>query len=173
MITFIKNNRDEKRVKREGIDEMWMKLIMNPPPSVKKDEAMGFIFAEFNGEKRRTIDNIIALEKKYFGIDVDNNITIQEFIARYNEYEFWLYTTLSHKPEHHKFRVIFKGAIPNYDWKVENNRKALRILLQEDFPFLDKQAIGPERIFYCPYKTKNYQSCHNNGKDYFSTKNNI
>lgn len=79
-------------------------------------------------------------------LDYDDSVTIDEFINIYDgQFQWYLYTSISHSEEQHKFRVI----IPTN--KTFTMTKILGKLIIGDFPGVDESTCSP-RGFYAPHR---------------------
>jgi len=142
-------------------------LVSNPIKNGEKGLIPAFIFSKFRDEDGpRSIDNVLDINTNYIGLDFDNGITIEEFIATNKKYKFWLYTTTSHTNELHKFRVIIKCTFPKYAFFDEEERRYSREILAELFPKLDLASFGPERLLYIPNDCGTYKYIINQGEEY-------
>jgi len=79
-------------------------------------------------------------------VDYDDGTTIAEVQERFSAFEFLLYTSFSHTPEHHRFRVLFplKKAIAAADWDCAWQH------LAKLAPGLDESCKDLARIYYLP-----------------------
>lgn len=85
-------------------------------------------------------------------LDFDGSMTIKEFEMRYYSYQYYLYTTMSHTENKHKFRVI----IPFSDClSVEQYTPEMRKALEVKFPFCDPTAFYKDHYFFLPAKPEN------------------
>lgn len=87
-------------------------------------------------------------------LDYDSGVTIEEFIEQYNGVFFFaLYTSISHKEELHKFRVIIPTT---NEYKIT---PILKDLILEKFPGVDKSTCD-NRGFYVPGKINDMYKSH-------------
>lgn len=99
----------------------------------------------FNGESRK---NDSWVSQQVFALDLDENITIQQALDRCKEYKVmptFIYTSFSHKEEHHKFRMVF---ILNEEVTDIRVRAFVYHSLATIFPEVDKQTKDAARMFY-------------------------
>ncbi len=157
MVTIVENtwqNTEVGAVNFVPSHETFLDMINNPTDSDHKEAAPAMVFASFGDKGTRSIDNVIEIDQEYFGIDIDDGMSIVDFYKTYKDFQFYLYTTHSHTKGHNKFRVIFKGSLPAYDHQSEEERRLFREYMIEEFPFIDKAALGPERLLYAPVEPK-------------------
>jgi len=147
-------------------NELFDLLVTNPILVTEKKDTPCIIFSKFKDMSgSRCIANVSEIDTNYFGLDFDDDITIDQFTEKYKQYQFWLYTSSSHTEEHHKFRVIFKGSNLQYDFIEPIKRRAFKLAIKKYFGPVDDKALGPERILALPRITPNYQYIINNGID--------
>jgi hypothetical protein len=91
---------------------------------------------------RRCKDNVIS----YSGIvlDVDKTMSMEDAVVAYDGLEYVLYTTWSHTPEHHKFRIIipFSRDIPKAE--LLGRRDSIK----QVFPDVDPASFSVSQSFY-------------------------
>ncbi|TPK41258.1 hypothetical protein FJ492_19845 [Mesorhizobium sp. B2-5-4] len=98
--------------------------------------------AELNG--RRKADNFVATD--ILSVDVDGGMTLSEALAHpfIQENASFIYSTCSHTPERHRFRVVFmleETLLDANDVKAATRSLALKL-------HGDPKAIDPARMFY-------------------------
>ena len=154
ILNAIKNPKTNFHV-REDIP-LWSFYIPVAQDDLSKNE---------KGEPRGCSDNMRSVHA--FQIDFDSNImTIEKFCEQYKKFEFYLYTSFSHKPDYHKFRVILplNGAHSNLLMKVPENCK----IFSDAFPGCDISTINSfrkQRIpAVNPEHPEYYRFVINNGK---------
>lgn len=108
--------------------------------------------AALNGNK-----NIDWESQEVFAIDIDNDekavnkygyVTIEDILARCEEYNLtpaFYYTSFSHTPEHHKFRLVFISKAKITDIRVRN---VIQMALMNIFPECDKACKDLSRVFF-------------------------
>lgn len=88
------------------------------------------------------------IQQQLFGLDFDNGIQISE---AYNKVIFlgimpcFLYTTFSHKEEHHKFRMIFCSDSAITDGNI---RDRLQAVLMGTIGGIDEVCFNRDRLFF-------------------------
>lgn len=86
-------------------------------------------------------------------LDVDDGLTLEEAYIKFQKYEGLISTTKSHKPEHHKFRVILPIQ-QKTTCTFEEYTEAMRLLMDTHFTFVDKQCKDPARIYFATTKSE-------------------
>lgn len=94
----------------------------------------------FNG--RNITENRIQLN--VLCLDVDDNITIEDFQERFAQYEYYLYSTWSHTPEKHKFRVFLPLKKPILAIDMQYIKKRLLKL----FSGIDESCLQSNHRFF-------------------------
>jgi hypothetical protein len=123
----------------------WLPSQMKSEPFEYRNQTYDFAY--------RIADNFIGSE--IFCIDVDGGLTIQECL----NLEFtqqrasFIYTSASHKPEHHKFRIVFFLPYFVTNAKHYNDFLERTILYYDKFDKLRKKGIDkatkePHRVWY-------------------------
>lgn len=89
-------------------------------------------------------------------LDYDSGFKIEDF---YCPYRYLLYTSSSHSPELHKFRVIIdlEEIIPSDIWRKSEFKEA--ILMR--FPGVDESSCATLRFFVLPNKGEHYTWYYN------------
>jgi hypothetical protein len=79
-------------------------------------------------------------------VDYDDGTTIAEAKERFSAFEFLLYTSFNHTPEHHRFRLLFplEKSIAAKDWDCAWAH------LAKLAPGLDESCKDLARIYYLP-----------------------
>lgn len=88
------------------------------------------------------------ISQQLFGLDFDKGTSIEEEVDRCRELNImpvFGYTTFSHKPEHHKFRLVFCNNEIIYDI---NKRNKLQISLMNAFDKCDESCKDGSRMFF-------------------------
>lgn len=104
--------------------------------------------------------SINTLQQKYLEtcaliLDYDSiNYTINDAINDFKQYEFYLHTSNSHTPEHHKFRIILPLS-KNMSWKEYSNAIVKKALIRR-FNNIDPSTFNNNRLFCLPNFTKDY-----------------
>ena len=78
-------------------------LIQYPATNIPKDQLPMFN-CWHNETGKRGSQNVTGISALV--LDYDSGFTMDEFYDRYYSYRWFLYTSSSHKPDFHKFRVI-------------------------------------------------------------------
>ena len=87
------------------------------------------------------------VSQQVFPLDIDNGLKIDEALARCTEYKVmpaFIYTSFSHKEEHHKFRMVFLLDEELTDIRVRNY---VQQMLMAIFPETDKQTKDASRMY--------------------------
>jgi hypothetical protein len=111
----------------------------------ERREKGGTAFSPVSYSKpRRGNDNVESVTLAL--VDYDDGTTIADAQERFGAFEFLLYTSFSHTPEHHRFRVLFplEKAIPAADWDCAWQH------LAKLAPGLDESCKDLARIYYLP-----------------------
>lgn len=136
-----------------------------------KAHADFFIGVEFNADGiknerkqvKRCADNVMGV---YFIIlDYDDGTVLDQLRSQLSEHNYLLYTTFSHKPEHHKFRVI----LPLSSKASLSDINARKVSLLEMFKGVDKASFSSSQGFYMPsipHAGAERVMCHNLGNDF-------
>lgn len=88
------------------------------------------------------------ISQEIFALDFDDGFTIDEALSRCKQKNIlpaFGYTSFSHKPEHHKFRLIFHSDKVIKDCK---ERDKIQLALMTIFPECDKVCKDPARLFF-------------------------
>ena len=88
------------------------------------------------------------ISQEIFALDFDDGFTIDEALNRCKQKNIlpaFGYTSFSHKPEHHKFRLIFHSDKVIKDCK---ERDKIQLALMTIFPECDKVCKDPARLFF-------------------------
>lgn len=88
-------------------------------------------------------------------LDYDSGITIDEVHNSLKDYRHIIYTSYSHKPDHHKFRVILPTDEPIN--KKLYHHKAWKHAIADRFDGVDSSSASPDRFFYVPCLTPHYK----------------
>lgn len=118
----------------------------------QKSDADIFIGSQFKssgikneqGEARRCADNVSKIH--FLTLDYDSGIKISDVTTKLNKYSYLLYTTFSHKHEHHKFRLI----IPLTEPVTVADFSARKLKLKEIFDGVDSASFSVSQGFYMP-----------------------
>lgn len=88
------------------------------------------------------------ISQEIFALDFDDGFTIDEALNRCKQKNIlpaFGYTSFSHKPEHHKFRLIFHSDKVITDCE---ERDKIQLALMTIFPECDKVCKDPARLFF-------------------------
>ena len=110
-----------------------------------REEKGGLAFAPVSySEPRRANKNVENVTLAV--VDYDDGTTIQHAQKRFEPFECLLYTSFSHTPEHHRFRVVFplEKPIPAMEWQHA------WLHLAKIAPGLDEACKDLARIYYLP-----------------------
>jgi len=96
----------------------------------------------------RNIENFISTQ--VIGLDIDEGCSLEEAKEKFKDYKHLIGTTKSHQTEKHgvvcdRFRVILFLSEPITDAQIYRNTW---YYLFEQFPFIDRAAKDPSRMFY-------------------------
>ncbi len=104
--------------------------------------------------------------KRVFGLALDFDAgvpTVEQFIEmnRNAKFTYFLYTTTSHTPEKHKFRVLipFDPAhliVNNPPNETIDDIEKLKLIFTQKFPTIDSTCFSSERYFYPSKEAKVY-----------------
>jgi len=144
--------------------DVFIKMADNPIVNENKNTAPYILPWEVLDTGNKTIEN--AGNYNMIMIDYDDGVNINDMLSflTSKNYNYLLYTTHSHKPEHHKFRVFIplKQSIPG---SLHRNRLAWRCFKDNfinSFPECDKSSFNRSGFYLpnhkkgCEYLTYNY-----------------
>ena len=138
-------------------DVLWHS--MGNPHSMPKDQLPQFLLATpsgADGKGHDAIDEVYALTLEY-----DGTLPIERFVSCYKHLRFLLFTTSSHTPERHKYRVIIWMERPVKQCVLVANRH----ILLDYFPEHDPMSVSVWQSF--PNRlNSDYQWRVNPGMDY-------
>lgn len=134
----------------DDIEELVSNPVLLFPPNFRsKDEMKASQYLFYWGDMINRSNPRVAGnwgERYAIVLDYDDSVTIDEFISKYDGlFQWYLYTSISHTEEHHKFRVI----IPTLTAFTMN--KILGKIIVADFPGVDETTCSP-RGFYAPHR---------------------
>jgi hypothetical protein len=135
-------------------------LIQNPAKNIPKEQLPMFN-CWHNETGKRGSQNVTGISALV--LDYDSGFTMDEFYDRYYNYKWLLYTSSSHKPDFHKFRVI----IPLMSMiSKEEYTSDLRKALEYKFPESDPTAFYTDHAFFLPAAPQfgQYQYYYNEAK---------
>ncbi|MDT3334135.1 hypothetical protein Q4Q49_02405 [Shewanella sp. SP1S1-7] len=136
-----------------------VELFETPLESDDKLKATGFIGCLMSQAYRKN-DN--AVQREFFYLDVDEEVSIEAVEADLKEYTYLLYTTFSHTPQKPKFRVILPLTTP-LSFEQWNLRKDS---MQKKFSYADAASF-----VYCQYMITPVVSTKNKSSYVFKTNN--
>ena len=139
-------------------------LLIKYPFHLTKDRLPGITFFKFNDVSgQRLKENIGSFEQEYIIIDYDSGVTIQDFVTRFKDNEFWLYTSTSHTLINHKFRVIMKIKMDTI-LPIEEHQIFEKVMLNV-FKGCDTCSFQINRLMFLPSDYYGgYFSYKNDGK---------
>ncbi|PGW34943.1 hypothetical protein COE04_13935 [Bacillus cereus] len=102
-------------------------------------------FKQVNGVIKRS--NVNWASQQVIALDFDEGLTLDEAMVDdfFKENAAFLYTTFSHKEEHHKFRVVFVLDEPLTYYK---DFERIIANLFERYPYADKACRDGSRLFF-------------------------
>lgn len=141
------------------LQEMIETFSSHPERSQKDGPA--FSPAVFRKASTRQIGNVIAITM--FVMDVDNGTPYEDLSPKLKDFAHLYHTSYSHKPEHHKYRVILFliKPIPAADWRQFWRRA------QQYFGVLDPATKDAARIYYLPSRpigTQGHEALYHPGR---------
>jgi len=126
--------------------ELIVKQIIKPNVYSDKNE-IPLIFAYNFKNSTANKDNAVSI--KYLILDFEKSISISEFIEKYNQFNFYLYTSFSHKIKDtsDRFRVILpldrEYTIEEYsDYSTKVKIEKQHCILSKYFEGVDKSCFG-------------------------------
>jgi hypothetical protein len=134
-------------------------VILSKPIDKSKPELPLINFCVLSNDRSKRTQAIYT-HMNCIMLDYDKGYTIEDFSKRFKDYFFWLYTTSSHEPELHKYRVIIPLETP-IDYKEYRDYVPA---LRKFFPNIDHSSFDKGRGFYMPGLTPHYTYFRNEGK---------
>lgn len=92
------------------------------------------------------------VSQQMFMIDVDNNLTIEQAIEKCNQIQItpnFVYTSFSHKEEHHKFRLVFVMDKEIIDFSTA---KKIQVYLMDSIGGVDEKCKNLNRVYFAGKK---------------------
>ena len=132
-------NRSSYHCDERDDDDLWWSV--QHPYALQKEHLPQFLLATpsgVNGKGHSAIGDVYAIT-----LDYDNTVTIEEFQRKYKHLLFLWFTTSSHTPEHHKFRVIVWLEAPVSLAVLTANRA----ILLDYFPGHDPASVSTWQSF--------------------------
>ena len=142
------------------VDDGYYWYLLANPLSVPKDQLPAFMMATPSGLSGRGHDALGDLTAIILEYDT-GEVTVDDFADRYKDLQWYLYTTSSHTPEHHRFRAMLPLAEP-VDYRIALSHR----------PAVNTYFAGCDPLSLCnfqaaPRKTEHYTWRCNAG-DYYS-----
>lgn len=138
-------------------------LLSSPIVGPKDKLPLWRFCTQIEGAKGRTNDQLESIHCLMVEYD-SGEVTVEEFIEKYSEYAFALYTSPSHSPVKHKFRVILPLDQP-YEFALWSSREVKTAMLNV-FPNIDPTCFTNwQRIPGCE-SLENYRYFLNSGKKF-------
>ena len=106
-----------------------------------------------NGEKQTTYDYIPGTVRRcahnideVYGVvlDFDGELSLEDAIAQFYDFDYVIYTTWRHTPEKHRFRMVIPFSQP---LKAEDIAKR-KDSMMEAFPWIDPASLNMSQSFY-------------------------
>lgn len=116
------------------------------------------------GEFDRKHINEYLIETDMLVLDYDETLTIEEFEKSFKDYEYYLYTTISHSPTAPRFRVILflNNKISKENLQAFKAKKKY----EKVFPGVDEKSFEINRWMIMPMIGNYYEYRVNQGKLY-------
>ena len=123
----------------------------------KKSEWTGE-YNYYEGTIRRCGNNLVEI----YGIvlDFDKNVTLEEAMTKYANYEYVIYTTWRHTLENHRFRMVIPFSRPLKAEDIELRKESIK----EVFPDIDPASVSVSQSFYFHSGPEDSISYHNEGQ---------
>lgn len=142
------------------------RMVKKPQITTTKNDAPYMFPFEMNYDNGRSYtkqENAVSYTMLVF--DSDSGYTISEFKERFKDYSYVLYTSFSHKAEHHKFRAMLPIEEP-VDLKTLRSRW-FKDWFMDEYPFQDR-AVLKFCGFYLPNTPdiESYEYHINRGETY-------
>lgn len=159
IVQTITSNYDNQLVERD----ISIRDMLDHPVSLPKDKVPLWQFYKVT-KPFRQMDNYYSIHALI--LDYDKGIpTIQQFEDKYAELSYALYTTSSHTPDKHRFRVILP-LDQEYNYSEMRN-KNLKTLLIDHFPGIDHSSFSNfHKIPALPANPNNYYCNINKGSKF-------
>ncbi|MFA5300289.1 MAG: hypothetical protein WC389_19050 [Lutibacter sp.] len=136
-----------------------IELVKNPVQSTKDASGLLLPYALIDNDAYPIKDNFKTYEAIF--LDVENTVDIKYVENKLKGIQHVLYTSYSHSPDNHRFRVILPVKEPlAFD---EFDTQAVKQTLYQLFPYTDNHTFDA-RGFHEPVITPDYYSCHCDGK---------
>jgi len=118
--------------------------VIQKPLDCPKNRLPGFNFSETESDIRKA--GYVNHTQHAILVDFDSGYTIDAFKNKFEEFEFYLYTTSSHTNDFNKFRAIFilNESIPYTSYTDA------RLQLKYKFRGADQTTFDTNRFFYIP-----------------------
>lgn len=149
----------EQAIGTVDIDEL-KEYVKSPTEFERKDDVPMMCMAEFIFPNLgRCYSNFKSLDCEWLALDFDDNITINDFMNFFKEYDYILYTSFNHTAAHHKFRVLlhYEGLnFPALGNTFDEQKSNWHFTLEQMFPHADKNAMDMTRAFYLPAARPEY-----------------
>lgn len=143
---FVRNFYESAETSKNIDFKFIINQIKNPNKYNSKEE-IPLIFAYNFKNNIANKENTISLS--YLILDFEKTISVDEFIEKYKEYQFYLYTSFSHKikDDSDRYRVIFPldrdYTVKEYsDYCVKLKLQSNHCILSKFFEGVDKSCFG-------------------------------
>lgn len=104
-VQILKNRFEKEQIETNISFEQLENILRNPLKKPKEQCPLWRFCSVFNNKQNsRLQENIEDINSLL--LDFDDNLTIKEFLNKYSDINFYLYTTTSHSKDQDKFRVI-------------------------------------------------------------------
>jgi hypothetical protein len=140
-------------------------IVLKPQLNVSKKESkylipFSHLFTDNTGTKVSYSDSQHAEFYQIIMLDIDGKAKIQDVSNKFNSanLQFVLYTSFSHTPHDHRFRVMIPLDFPMPMNKFNNPVR--RETIKRIFPYTDSKSIK-YMGFYAPIKTPDYLIAYN------------
>lgn len=145
-------------------EDVSLHTLLSSPIIGPKDKLPLWRFCtQIEGAKGRTNDQLESIHCLMVEYD-SGAIRLEQFIEKYSEYAFALYTSPSHSESKHKFRCILP-LDQSYEFALWTSRE-VKIAMQEVFPNIDPTCFTNwQRIPGCE-SIENYRYFFNSGKKF-------
>ena len=134
--------------------------VKSPIEFERKDDVPMMCMAEFcNDSLGRAYHNFKDIDHEWLALDIDDNITISDFMTQFADYDYILYTSFNHTADHHKFRVLLHYCGLDYSLlgaNLDEIKSNWHFTLETMFPWADKNAMDMTRAFYLPAARPEY-----------------
>jgi hypothetical protein len=142
----------------------------NKPQALKESSPMVMPYTLKDDDEKIVKTNIRTIEALV--LDIDNGTdseacTVQEFIGKNFQFEYYLYTTIKHllAGGDHRFRVVIPLESPEgIEIFSERKESIFEFFSNGGKTYVDKTSFATGRGFIVPVETEHYVSHYNKGK---------